>query len=238
MLYHLIHTFKLKADLRMIIKAHYFSLSLSLCFLTPACLPVEAVQPDCFPEEGCPTNFTCVEGRCVKPEPKLSHLTLNCLGQQGCYDQLLRVGFERACLFLEQPEALFAVPFNFDRARESFVELNLAVQKAPLRASVVLMSAHEDSSPCPSSPEEIKQRRFLESCEESQGCLLKLRTLTITSEELQSADPLVISFDGSDGQCIESIWREDLYVEESCETSDLDCDGFVEEGLYCESVAL
>ena len=238
MLSDFLYFLKFKLPIKLTPKIIYFSFILSAWLMIPACLPVDQVKPDCFPEEGCPLNLSCIEGRCVSPQTKLSHVSLNCLGQQGCYDQLLNAGFERACLFIEQPETLFAVPFNFDQAREDFVELNLALKEAPLRATVMLMETQDIESPCPSSPQAIKQKGFLDSCNDEQGCLLKLRTLTIEREQITKAEPLLISFDGSAGQCIESRWRENLNIMERCNASDFDCDGFVDEGLSCEGEAL
>ncbi len=239
MLSHLWFFSRLRPELRCLITFRSMFLYLGFTLATSACLPLDSIQPECFPEESCPINFSCVEGRCVEPKSKVSHIYLNCLGQQGCYDQLVGLNFERACLFIEQPESLFAVPFSFDQARENYAELSLALEKAPIRASVMLLASQDTMErPCPNTPQEIRQKRFLESCEQEQGCLLRLRTLTIPSEKVLASEPLEIRFDGSDGQCIESIWRDDLIFEERCGAMDLDCDGFIDEGLICEDESL
>lgn len=207
-------------------------LSIIIAF-TYACLPVDVVQPECYPEEGCPINFECLEGRCTQAKKKNVKIVLNCLRHFGCFDHLVRLGFERACLIIEQPSALYGVPFNFTQAREEDgVLLSLAVQEAPLRSSIVLMSGVV-SEECPQSVSEIEAKGLHRHCDQDIGCLLRLRAGTINVEQI-GQQVIELNFDGADGQCIESLWGEEVVAEEQCGGEDQDCDGFVDEGLQCE----
>ena len=208
--------------------------------LFTACLPVDTDQPECFPEEGCPKNFLCVEGSCVEANTSELKVNLQCLGQLGCEESLIELGFEQACLILEQPNALHSLAFNFNQARTDGTTLNLPIQESPLRASVVLVKAIETEmaseltiNGCPETVEAIEKSKFHRECSPEEGCLLRLRTKTINVNELSDRQTLELDFNDGAGHCLESVWGGEQPVEQ-CAAKDLDCDGFVDEGLRCE----
>lgn len=207
---------------------------LVICLTLLGCLPIEVNQPECFPQEGCPTNLECVNGQCLEPPIKQSKVTVNCLRYFGCYQQLVSAGFEHACLIIEQPAALYGLPFNFNQAREADgLTLGLKLQSAPLRASIILMDS-ESTEACPQSPADIERKQVHQQCDLNLGCILRLRTQMISAEQIESQEQIELKFDGEDGQCVESIWGMNMLRVEQCGGEDLDCDGFVDEGLQCE----
>ena len=216
------------------LKLYVSYLTLAIGLLLQACLPVDVDQPECFPQQGCPINFECVEGQCLEPPTKPSKVTVNCLRHFGCYEQLVGAGFEQACLIIEQPAALYGVPFSFNQARDTDgLTLDLKLQNAPLRASIVLVNS-ERFSECPQSPTDIERVQMHRQCDVNLGCILRLRTLSISAESMINQSIIELQFDGPDGQCVESVWGMEMLNTEQCGGEDLDCDGFVDEGLICE----
>lgn len=214
-----------------------FNILLCFAYLFTSCLPIDEDQPDCFPEEGCPTNFVCQEGRCVEPRVQSININLQCLKYSGCDGSLASFGFDQACLLVEQPQTLYSTAFNFNQAREEGgTELELPIQEAPLRASVVLLSSQlssaQETVACPTTAKEIEQSQFHRECRTDKGCLLRLRIPTIQID-LSTASTVEFNFTHETGHCLESMWSIDS-PQEVCSSRDLDCDGFVDEGVICE----
>ena len=206
-----------------------------------SCLPVNVDQPTCYPEEGCPSNLECIEGRCVTPKERELMISAECISGLGCQESLLAHQITEACLILEQPSGLRSAPLNYTQVISTEVTVAVPLLKAPLRASLVLLHDAEvevgqGESQRPSlscqETELLRSRGLNRECVFEQGCLLRLRSETISRERLLEEEPLILSFDASSGQCIESVWGFDT-PRESCGGGDLDCDGFFDEGLSC-----
>ena len=72
-------------------------------------------------------------------------------------------------------------------------------------------------------------------CHAEEGCLLRLRANFISADQVSEEERVLLVFDGPELQCVESTWGRDT-PEERCGGEDLDCDGFIDEGLACSGV--
>ena len=206
-----------------------------------SCLPVEVDQPACYPEEGCPSGFECIEGHCVTPKERELLISAECISGLGCQESLLANQITEACLILEQPSGLQSTPLNYTQVISSEVAVAVPLLKAPLRASLVLLhdvegeveqgESQRSSLECLDT-ELLLLRGLNRECVFEQGCLLRLRSETISRERILEEEPLTLSFDATSGQCIESVWGFDT-PRERCGGGDMDCDGFFDEGLFC-----
>ena len=214
------------------------ALHVSMAFggLLSSCLPVDVDQPECYPQEGCPFNLKCDDGRCVEPSLKSLRFNLECLGRFGCDESLRDLQISQSCLIIEQPSALLSIPFSFNQASSEEIELLLPLLDAPLRASVVMLRSLEEearsSMICPLDSAAIMSTNLHRECKRDQGCLLRLRSPHLTKDRVAQEGPLRLSFNGPDGQCFESSWSAEAPLER-CGGGDFDCDGFIDEGLLC-----
>ena len=147
-----------------------------------------------------------------------------------------------ACLILEQPSALRSIPLNYDKALEGELLVSAPLLSAPLRASIILLKGLEKSMNEAESQLSICQdvtvlrsRGLDQECHAEEGCLLRLRANSISADQVSEEERVLLVFDGPELQCVESSWGRDT-PEERCGGEDLDCDGFIDEGLACSGV--
>ena len=202
-----------------------------------SCLPLDTVEPECFPQEGCGRGLICVEGECIAPQEREVFIDLTCLSGDGCSESLSMYQVGEVCLIIEQPYQLLSAPIAFDQARfDGGTRLTLPLMTGPLRASALLFNTDAtltSSEPgCKFSYEDIDRYQLHRGCVESLGCVMRLRSVEL-EVGAPTPDPLQINFGAESGQCAERSWSSSEPTE-LCDGGDHDCDGFIDEGARCE----
>ena len=85
-------------------------------------------------------------------------------------------------------------------------------------------------SMCALSGDALERYQLHRTCAGSLGCVMRLRVETI---EVNDEESLQMNFNGPSGQCVERLWSAED-PEEQCGGEDYDCDGFIDEGTYCD----
>ena len=225
---------------------------LPVTMLLSSCLAIDGQKPQCFPEEGCSLGSECIDGYCRPPPEIQLTLSLECLSAQACLTSMalsaqglsdtagddeamsgglaegntggadsMTLPIQRGCLILEQPHQLLSLPIDLESS-----SLSAHLFKAPTRSSVIILSS---TATCPTSPEEIRERKFDRECLLEEGCLLRVRRPEVV---IVDGRALTLSFVAEQGQCYESFWSIEPPAER-CDQDDNDCDGFSDEGLIC-----
>jgi hypothetical protein len=230
---------------------------LSITIFLTSCLALDGQKPQCFPEEGCSLGSECIDGRCRPPSEIQLTLSLECLSAQACLTSMalsaqgvhdsaggeesmseesmngglefidaggadsMNLPIQRGCLILEQPHQLLSLPIDLESST-----LSARLFKAPTRSSVIILSS---TATCPTSPKEIRERKFDRECRLEEGCLLRVRRPPI---DIVDGRAFTLSFVAEQGQCFESFWSIEAPAER-CDQDDNDCDGFSDEGLTC-----
>ena len=217
----------------------YLTVSFWIIVGLVGCLPIDKKSPDCFPDEGCERGEMCIEGSCVSPPLRSVKITLGCLAGEGCSEELMERQVSEACLVIEQPNALYSSPFALDQARfDGGATVSIPLMSGPVRASILILSSPPESemettSLCTLTPKDLERLQLHRTCPEHLGCVLRLRREQLSVVHTDTA-LLELSFSGPQMSCVESMWSGEA-PREVCGGDDRDCDGFMDEGLQCDS---
>jgi hypothetical protein len=217
---------------------YLLALSLSLS----ACYPVDEKAPDCYPQQGCEEGLICQAGKCVFPPLVKLDIKTQCITSSSCQTNLLQIGMNTPnyCLFLEQPSTNQALESSIHRTWLSLSQAQIINQdqeaisvEVPLTQAELRASLYALSTDCPNDQTQANVFGIPDQCLATKGCLFRLRTEQIKVDGTNA----VLDFSQESGACQELRWyiSEDKIPSETCDQSDNDCDGFVDESLaICE----